>query len=200
MDPVGVDPIDMAITPDGSTAYVVNSSDGTLTPIPLATGAPGAPMTVGDPGYPCAIAATQDGTTAYVLSGGTNGDTLTPVALAEDPAQDAVERAISVARPIDATMIAITPDGHSAFIAGPDGASQVALPSGRLLWSTTQLGYTALAITPDGSTAVLAAPSTFQGPPGALTLVSVTDSAPIGSIPLDGQAVAVGFPSSAGSS
>ena len=46
----------IAITPDGKTAYVANSADATVTPINLATGTPGAPISVGS--YPQAIAIT----------------------------------------------------------------------------------------------------------------------------------------------
>src|ERR1019366_4027561 len=55
--PVGADPI--AVTPDGSTAYVVSAGDGTITPISLATDSPGAPISVGVD--PRAIAITPSG-------------------------------------------------------------------------------------------------------------------------------------------
>src|SRR5207248_2119051 len=41
--PVGTSPYGIAITPDGSKAYVTNSGAGTVTPIDLATGTAGAP-------------------------------------------------------------------------------------------------------------------------------------------------------------
>jgi hypothetical protein len=39
----GNTPLAIAITPDGNTAYVVNGRSGTVTPIDLANGTPGAP-------------------------------------------------------------------------------------------------------------------------------------------------------------
>jgi len=47
----------IAITPDGRTAYVADDSVGTITPVNLATNAPGKPIVVGD--SPCGIAITD---------------------------------------------------------------------------------------------------------------------------------------------
>lgn len=44
---VGVDPMAIAITPDGKTAYVVNFGSGTVTPISTATNGPGRAIRVG---------------------------------------------------------------------------------------------------------------------------------------------------------
>ena len=54
--PVGSDPYNIAITPDGKTVYVVNSGSGTVIPIATATNTAGPPITTG--GYPYAIAIT----------------------------------------------------------------------------------------------------------------------------------------------
>jgi YVTN family beta-propeller protein len=65
---VGNNPDGIAITPDGSTAYVTNSGGNTVTPINVSTDAPGAPITVGT--TPDAIAITPNGSTAYAANGG----------------------------------------------------------------------------------------------------------------------------------
>jgi DNA-binding beta-propeller fold protein YncE len=49
----------------GTTAYVVNSISGTLTPLAAASGKPGAPISVGLYSYPTALALA--GSTAVVL-------------------------------------------------------------------------------------------------------------------------------------
>ena len=72
---VGADPAAVAVTPDGATAYVVNQTDGTVTPIDTATSTAGTPVAVGS--GPAAIAITPDGATAYVANAA--DDTVTPI-------------------------------------------------------------------------------------------------------------------------
>lgn len=69
----------MALTPDGSRAYLTNHDKGTMAPLELATGTLGAPIRVGL--NPTAIAITPDGTTACVINGNEKG-TVTLVQLA----------------------------------------------------------------------------------------------------------------------
>ena len=54
-------PVAIAITPDGQTAYVVNETSGTVTPIRIATNTAGKPIKVGNGAF--AIAITPDGRT-----------------------------------------------------------------------------------------------------------------------------------------
>ena len=63
---VGNDPVAIAITPDGKTAYVANDISGSVTPIDTATNTAGTPIPVG--GDPVAVAITPDGKTAYVAN------------------------------------------------------------------------------------------------------------------------------------
>jgi YVTN family beta-propeller protein len=53
---VGSSPVDIAITPNGKTAYVVNSASGTVTPVDTATNTAGSRIDVG--GSPYAIVIT----------------------------------------------------------------------------------------------------------------------------------------------
>ena len=64
--PVGNGPVAIVITPNGKTAYVANTKDGTVTPIRTATNTAGPPIPVGN--EPIAIAVTPDGKTAYVVN------------------------------------------------------------------------------------------------------------------------------------
>lgn len=79
---VGHQPTGIAITPNGTTAYVAYQSGGTLkgmvTPINTATGTPGTPITVGND--PVAIAITPNGATAYVVN--FYSGTVTPISTA----------------------------------------------------------------------------------------------------------------------
>jgi len=54
--PVGSMPWDIAITPNGKTAYVANRGSDTVTPISIVTGRAGTPISVGS--SPVAIAIT----------------------------------------------------------------------------------------------------------------------------------------------
>ena len=75
---MGTDASNLAITPDGSTVYVVNTGDNTVTPVDTATDTAGTPISVGS--NPDAIAITPDGSTAYVAN--ELDDTVTPIDIA----------------------------------------------------------------------------------------------------------------------
>ena len=62
---VGTNPFGIAITPDGTMAYVCNNGSGTVTPITLSTNTPVRPLPWG---RPYGIAITPDGTMAYVCN------------------------------------------------------------------------------------------------------------------------------------
>jgi YVTN family beta-propeller protein len=152
---VGAQPSAIAITPDGRTAYVVNTSDqaglkdGTVTPITTATDQPGKPITVGI--EPDAIAITPNGQTAYVanqLSG-----TVTPITIATNTPG----KPIKVGYEPDA--IAIAPDGQTALVANEGiGQGGTVTP---IATATNQPGKpisvgvdpTEIAVTPNGQTA-----------------------------------------------
>ncbi|MGO9849310.1 MAG: YncE family protein, partial [Methylocella sp.] len=72
--PVGHQPFDMAVTPNGRTLYVLNSGGDTVTPIRVATNTAGVPIPA--PHQPFTLAITPNGKTLYV-TGGTN--LLTPI-------------------------------------------------------------------------------------------------------------------------
>ena len=103
------DPEGVAITPDGSTAYVAYSpfttNKGALLPIPLAdTNAPGTPINLGtNSAY--AVAITPDGSTAFVTD--LTGGNLVPVDLASGTAGAPISLGSEGTNPI---AIAITPD------------------------------------------------------------------------------------------
>ena len=69
---VGYSPAAAAITKSGQTAFVVNTISGTLTPITLASGRAGKPVSVGLYSYPTAISLAPAGSTAVVVD--TYGD------------------------------------------------------------------------------------------------------------------------------
>ena len=104
---VGRQPWAFAITPDGTTAYVINFASASVTPIATATSTPGPPIPVGQ--GPRAIAITPDGQTAYVASW--QGGTVTPIATETNAAGAPIEVGEG------ARAIVITPDGTTAYVA-----------------------------------------------------------------------------------
>jgi len=150
---VGSGPSAIAITPDGSTAYVTdegtsNTSPGFVTPIDLSTNTPGAPIPVGS--GPDAIAITPNGLTAYV--GNYNDDTVTPIKL--------VTNAAGTPIPVGGapTSIAITPDGSTAYVGRAyDSGIQLDLTTNSIQPGDSPSGF-ASAITPDGATVVGTSP------------------------------------------
>jgi len=126
--PIGRTAGDIAITPDGKTAYVT-SDDGVVVPIATATNLPGEPIEVGE--RPRKIVITPDGATAYVLNQSRphppmpsyearqRGERPAPLdrrgsVIAIDLATNTPGEPIDVG--IDPLAIAITPDGRTAYV------------------------------------------------------------------------------------
>jgi YVTN family beta-propeller protein len=143
---VGRGPNAIAVTPDGSQAFVTNSAGNTVTPIDTGTNVAWQKIKVGR--YPTAVAVTPDGSTAYVVSAGSG--TVTPISTATDLAGPPI--------PVgsDPSALAITPDGAKVFVSNLgsntvtpiDTATQQAgpaIPAGR--------APSQIAITPNGRTA-----------------------------------------------
>jgi DNA-binding beta-propeller fold protein YncE len=64
---VGYSPEAVAISPSGTTAYVVSTISGTLTPVSTATSVAGRPIRTGIYTYPTAVELTSSGATAVVI-------------------------------------------------------------------------------------------------------------------------------------
>ena len=101
------DPEGVAITPDGSTAYVAYSpfttNKGSLLPIDTATDTPGTPITLGT-GSAEGVAITPDGSTAFVTD--PTGGTVVPVDLGSGTAGSPISLGSEGSNPV---AIAITP-------------------------------------------------------------------------------------------
>ena len=159
---VGDQPQQIAITPDGKTAYVVNNYSQTVTPIATATNTAGPPIMVGDDPFPIAI--TPDGKTVYV--GNIESGTVTPIATATNTAGPPITTG-----GLGPFAIAITPDGKTAYVVNRDSATVTPIAT-----ATNTAGppitvgrpeIVSVAITPDGKTAYVAG---FQ--PGTVTPIA----------------------------
>ncbi|HET7017034.1 MAG TPA: beta-propeller fold lactonase family protein [Streptosporangiaceae bacterium] len=136
-----------------SVAYVVNESQGLVTPVNTVTRLAGLPVKVGS--HPEAIAISPDGATAYVVS--TGSDTVLPV----DTATGKAGRPIKVgASPV---AIVITPDGRTAYVAdnGASSVTPIDLVSGQAEPSiAVGASPRTIAIAPDGAAAYVVGSST----------------------------------------
>jgi YVTN family beta-propeller protein len=103
---VGADPQAIAVTPNGRTAYVVNSGSGTVTPIDTVTATAGPVIAVG--ADPQAIVITPDGKTAYVTNAGSG--TVTPIRTATNQPGPPIRVG---AYP---KVMALTPDGATLYV------------------------------------------------------------------------------------
>lgn len=106
----------IAIAPDGATAYLTNLGTGTITPVDVATGTPGSPVAVG--GYPYGIAIAPDGATAYVTD--LIGNFVTPIDLATHTTEPAIHGVGT------GQTIIVTPDGSTAYVS--TGANDTVTP------------------------------------------------------------------------
>jgi DNA-binding beta-propeller fold protein YncE len=151
----------IAITPNGKTAYVTgadNTGAGTVTPITTATNTAGTPITVAN--YPRPIAVAPDGKTVYAF--GTTGDpnylsAVVPISTASNTAGPP----ITVGEPFNFPLnIAITPDGKTAYLGSccnPNTGGVGAVTPVTVATNTARTPITVgdpvvLAITPDGKT------------------------------------------------
>ena len=146
---IGDTPLAIAITPDGTTAYVANES-GAITPINLVTGLAEGPITIAN-AFLGAIAITPNGSTAYV--GDLNTDAVIPINLATKTIGTPIPTCTT---PHDvAAGIVISPDGSTAFVACPLGATVVPINTSTNTAGSPILagqGPEGLAITTDGAT------------------------------------------------
>ncbi len=145
-------PLGIAITPDGSFAYVTNSLGNTVSPINLTTSPTtvGAPIRVGN--APSAIAIAPNGQVAYVTN--FNSNTVTPVDLTTTPAT--AERPIPVGA--GPWSIAVSPDGKYVCVSNSEANSVSLIATSTRTVSTIQVGGRpqAIAISPDSYTAYVA--------------------------------------------
>ena len=173
---VGIGPVKVAITPDGNTAYVVNSRTGSdnVSAIDLTTNTVvGSPIPVGT--NPSGIAITPDGNTAYV-----------PNFLSDDVSVIDLTTNTVVGLPILVGIkphdIAITPDGNTAYVVniGSGNVSVINLTTNAVVGSIhVGSGPWRIAITPDGSTAYVAVSGRHE-----ISMIDVATNAVVGTIPV----------------
>ena len=114
---VGTEPRGIAISPDGSVAYVTNFRDNTLSVLSTATNTVTGTIAVGN--GPLGVAVTPDGTKAYVVNGFDNSVSVVKTATRK------IEARIPVGP--EPQAIALTPDGKQAYVTNFSGNSVTVL-------------------------------------------------------------------------
>ncbi|MEV4329143.1 YncE family protein, partial [Streptomyces sp. NPDC049597] len=142
--PVGDAPTEVAVTPDGTRAYVVNSDSDNVSVIDTATNTVITTVPVGD--APTEVAVTPDGTRAYVTNSGSDNVSVI------DTATNTVVDTVTVG---DAPSgIAVTPDGSRVYVANFDSNDVSVIDTAtNTVITTVPVGVNAddVAVTPDGS-------------------------------------------------
>lgn len=157
----------VAVSPNGTTAYVCAGGDNAVLVVTLATGTVSASIPVG--AAPLGIAISPDGGTIYVTNSGGNSVSVIDVAAAR------VKQTVTVGN--TPTTVALTADGSKAYVADfSDGVVSVIDTATLSVSATIATGFRSesIAITPDGTQAVIANLEESSAPIGGST-VSVID-------------------------
>jgi YVTN family beta-propeller protein len=152
--PVGVTPVGVAVSPDGSKVYVTNVSDTTVSVIDTATNTVSATVPVGL--RPFGVAVSPDGSKVYIAN-----EFADTVSVIDTVTNTVIGSPISVG-PFPAG-VAVTPDGSKVYVAN-NGADTVSVieTATNTVSATITLGLTprcnqprpcamAVAVSPDGS-------------------------------------------------
>ncbi|WP_162465068.1 Ig-like domain-containing protein [Mycolicibacterium sp. CBMA 335] len=133
---VGPEPFGIAITPNGSTAYVINTP-GSVSVINTATNTVTNTITVS--GQPLGVAANPNGATVYVATsaGISVINTATNTVTATVPANGAFG-------------VAVSPNGHTVYLA-TSGGVEVIDTATNVVTTTIPGGATQVAVSPDGN-------------------------------------------------
>jgi YVTN family beta-propeller protein len=150
---VGNGPRGIAVTPDGTHAYVANEFDDAITVIATATNTvltgPGFPIPVGH--FPNTVAITPDGQHVYLTNYGSNSVSVIATA------SNTVVATVALGLGSGPAGVAITPDGTHAYVAnfGAGAVSVIATATNAVLTGTgfpipVGTDPERIAITPDG--------------------------------------------------
>jgi uncharacterized protein (TIGR03437 family) len=168
---VGTQPNGIAITPDGTRAYVANGG-GDVWVLATSNNAVLAKVMVG--GYPSGIAITPDGTRAYVTRDNANSVWVI------DTSSNTVTARIAVGTAPGG--VAITPDGTRAYVtnvggvAGGGSVSVIDTSSNTVTATVSVPGPVGVAITPDGTRAYVASPS------GPLSVIDTSSNSVVATV------------------
>jgi YVTN family beta-propeller protein len=163
----------VAITPDGTHAYVANSFSNTVSVIDTATNTVVATVPVGF--SPFGVAITPDGTHAYVTNG--NSKSVSVI----DTATNTVVATVPVGN--DPRGVAITPDGTQAYVTNElsDTVSVIDTATNTVVATVPLVGLfpSGVAITPDGAQAYVAISDS-----GAVSVIDTATNTVVATVPV----------------
>ncbi len=164
---VGAGPLGIAITPDGTRAYVANNFDNSVSVIDTAKNSVVATISNGIGVFPTGVAITDDGKYAYVTNEGSN--TVSVIAIATNTV------VASSAAGFSPSEIAILPGGKHALVLNLDSDTVSLLPDmmgpkpGKLMGVKVKESPSAVAFTADGRAAFVA--SSTEGSTGTVSVI-----------------------------
>jgi YVTN family beta-propeller protein len=176
-----LDPLGIAITPDGTRAYVTNEGSASVSVIDTTTNTVVATIPVFPGQVPIGVAIAPDGTRAYVANnfGGVSViDTATNTVVATVPF-------------VGGLAVAITPDGTRAYVTGGGATVSVINTANNTVSANINVVglarfITAIAITPDGTRAYV----TDEATNDALVIDTATNAV-VAEFPVGGPPVAI---------
>jgi len=163
---VGSSPSGIAVTPDGSKAYVANSATGYVSVIDLTASPPVVATTITtSAANPKCVAISPDGNTAYV----TQNDGVDVI----DTSSDIITTSISGIQFSGSSGISITPDGSSVYVTNSAGNTVTYIDTA----TNTALGNISVGTQPTSLGQFIQPPSIpmtniYTAPQGRLTLTS----------------------------
>jgi len=144
----------IAISPDGTTAYVVAYGTGGsyVIPVALPSGVAEPPIFISEPGGDIGdIAISPDGSTLYITAPGVYPGIIVVLHLLLDAVSS-----FTVAGATSTESIVITPDGGTAYITDSGGGAIIAVDLATTIGTSLAVDGQALVISPDGSTLYVA--------------------------------------------
>ena len=159
--PVDLCPQEIAITPDGTRAYVTNFGSNTLSVIDISTNT--VLKSIGLPDTPDGLAISPDGSSIYVA-------TFSSVSVVSTATNAIVANILPPDPTCDFSELAVTPDGQQVYVTSNACASAFVINTQTKsvvssFPSQSFLGPWGIAITPDGKQAYLASHDGVFGPP-----------------------------------
>ena len=157
--PVGVGPTAIALTPNGSMAYVTNETSNTVTAINTATDTVAATISVGR--NPFLVAVSPDGTTAYVANNSYTSPNTGSVSVI-NTATNTVTATIPLGGTSDPAGLMVTPDGKTLYVTNTNNVTVISTTTNSITTTIPIAHSVGVAIAPNGATAYVLSPTSVS--------------------------------------